>query len=226
MPLQHLLRPARDTLQVFCGKALEQVGAPGFVPGLHLLRHTHPVGLVRAERLFQRVVEVAVGRLAQRQERRLGRLERAQVAQRNDRFEAHARVLVDHAFREQAQRMRDVAPHVAQHARRSGACPWLVAGEQLLEQLAVEHVVLLLHPQRLEQVVHVRLARFLQPARPRARQRDHIVRVPPRQLDARPVAHAVLRRLQQLEQLLDRSPRDRHRFERRPGRAGGAACAR
>ena len=175
-----------------------------------------PVGLERAQGLFERVVEELVGRVLERTQRELGRARAgfcaAEVREPDQGLEAHARVLVGDPRREQLEGACDPVSTVPHDARRRGARAEVLGGQQALEQRAVDRPVGRLEPQGLEPVVLAGLARG--PARaPGPGRLDHLGRCAPRQLDARPVAHAVGRVGEKRDELVHRPPGDRRRLD-------------
>ncbi len=87
--------------------------------------------------------------------------------------------------------------------------------QQLLEERLVPHVVLLVQPERLEEVMSLGFVVGVERLDPLLRGRDHVGRGPARELDAGPVADAVDRVREVRKQGRDRLPGDRHRLLQR-----------
>ena len=93
--------------------------------------------------------------------------------------------------------------------------------QQPVEQLDVDHIVELVDPEGLEQMVLViRCPCVSRAADPCLQGRENLVGVPRSQLDLDPVPHSILGLLQQVEQSLDRLAGDLHRLEQRPAFIG------
>ena len=92
-------------------------------------------------------------------------------------------------------------------------------GKHFFEQRVVAHAVLLVQPEGLEQMMGLGLVVGIEALHPGLRGGDHVLRGTAGQFDPRAVPHAVHRRLQVLEERLDRLPVDRDGLlQRSPGR--------
>ena len=92
---------------------------------------------------------------------------------------------------EEVQRVRHAVAPVAEHARGRGPGAEVRRGEHALQQLHVDDVVVLVHPERFEHVVLVIRVVLVERGDPLLRCRDDLVAVAAAQLDPGAVANAV-----------------------------------
>ena len=101
-------------------------------------------------------IDVLVGGCSAAMRHDLDRLGHGEEAGGPDGLEPHARMLVGGQLLEAARaRSRHPVAPVAQHARRGGAGPEVGRRQHPLQQVGVDDVVVLVEPQRFEQLVLV-----------------------------------------------------------------------
>ena len=98
---------------------------------------------------------------------------------------------------EQSERVRNAVSLIAKDAGCRGAGVRLGRAEHLFEQLRVDSVVILLHPQRFREVVLVDLLAFVELAHPTIDGLEHRFGFASAELDLRPFPHVVLRLLRE-----------------------------
>ena len=187
--------------------------------------HRLPHRLERRHRRVEDVLEVVVHRLLQHLERGARGCRRRDEAERADRFEPDARRLVAHHRREQAHRALDAIEPELEDAYRRGPGAELLGLQQARQERPVHAVVMLVHPERLEEVMLVLGVARIEPLHPALDRGQDLFRRPIAQSEPRLVARAILVGLQQVELLPDRGAVDHRGIEQGPALRGDAPHA-
>ena len=119
---------------------------------------------------------------------------------------------------QQRQRIRDAIPPVAEDTRRGGARPGIARLQHPRQQLLVDDVVPLVHPQGFHHLVLVLRVLRIEAANPRLDRGDDFLRIAAAQFDLRAIPDAILGLLQQVEQPRNRRARNHCRLEERTAR--------
>ncbi len=209
----HPAEDVLDALGVVLGQRLA-IGDGGLPPWRQLLHG-----------LLQAVAEVVVHRLLEAGEGDVGGLPLLVEARRAHRLQAHARMLILGLDLEQRERLGHAVAPVAQHAGGGGAGMVVARAQHALEQGGIDHVLPLMDPQRLHQVVLVGGVAGIQAGGPLVDRLDDLGGIVLAELDLGPGAHIVLGRLEQLEQGRHRRSVDPGRRQQRPALVGHAVDA-
>ncbi len=210
------LRGARQVDQFRIGDALQQIRHTRRVVlsnRLAVRQRLLPERVELPHRFAEDIVDIFIRRPLQCQQSDVGCRAITEEACRTHRLESHRGVLILGSRTQQRHRVGNPVAPVAQDdgRRRTGAM--VLRPQQLLEQRFVHHVVRLEQPQRFEQMMLVVRIVGAQRIDPLARRGDHRLCVATRQLKLRPIPHAVLRLLEQIQQRFNRLVRDRLRIQ-------------
>jgi hypothetical protein len=134
-----------------------------------------PIGLELAHGLADRVVEVVIGGFRLRGHDDFDGAAIGEIAGSADGFEADARAFVGGLSFQQIDGIGDAIAPIAEHARGGGAGVGLGGFEHALEQIGIDDVVPLMHPQRLGHVVLVGGIVFVQRLGPLFHGGDHFI---------------------------------------------------
>ena len=137
-----------------------------------------PVRLEGLHRLAARVVEVFVGRVVGRNQRHLDGLGDREKARRPDGFEPDQRIRVGGQLLERVERLRNAIAPDAKDSSGGGPGVEVGRGEDPVEQLEVDDVLVLMGPESFGQVVLIIGVGLVEPGDPRLEGRDDLRRNP------------------------------------------------
>ncbi len=215
----------RQGRELLLGHPFQQVRQTGgIVHGQSEARRQRrlPNALERRDRRVKRVVEVIVHLVLQRLNRDTGGFRPGHEAQRTHGLEPHPRRRVVDCLLQQRQRSVYTIEPELQHTNGGRARAELFGLEKPLQQIDLDDVVVLEDPESFQQVVLVVVVGRIELPDPCPQRRQDFFASPLAQRASRPVARAVLVRLQQLELRLDGLAVDLRPFEQRPALGGDA----
>ena len=198
-----------------CGKCHLTIGCQRFFPDR----------IERPQRFTPHEIQILVGGRLGGNHGNFNRFGHGKKAGRAHRFQADSGMRIGRQAFKQIECVRDPIVPVTKHPRRRGTSMKIGGSEHSFKQRRIDFIVVLMDPQRFEQMVLIARVVFIEPSHPTLDGSDCLFAVAAAQFDLGSVANARFGVFQQVEQLFDWFTGDFGWLRQRPALIGNAIYA-